>query len=74
MAAFLLKLCLKFNIERSERKKKRKCSVLGIKIISPWPIDPLVICHAKINSNCFHKGKEKFVWGGESPSFLYNND
>jgi len=24
-----------------------------------------VICHAKINSNCINKGKEKFVWGGE---------
>jgi len=35
----------------------RKFRVLGIKII--------VICHAKINSNCIHKGKEKFVWGGE---------
>ena len=41
----------------------RKYSVLGIKIIGPWPLDPLVICHAKIISNCIHKGKEKFVLG-----------
>ena len=41
----------------------RKYSILGIKIIGPWPLDPL--CHAKINSNCIHKGKEKFVCGGE---------
>ena len=33
-------------------------SILGIKIIGPWPIDPLVICHAKIISNWIHKGKE----------------
>jgi len=26
-----------------------------------------VICHAKINTNCIHIGKEKFVWGGEKP-------
>ena len=39
--------------------------MLGIKIIGPWPLDPLVICQAKINSNCIHKGKEKIVWGGE---------
>jgi len=65
LATFLLKFCLKFNIERSERKKKRKYSILGIKIISPWPFDPLVICRAEINSNCIHKGKEIFVWGGE---------
>jgi len=32
---------------------------LGIKII--------VICHAKINSNCIHISEEKFVWGGEKP-------
>ena len=57
LAAFLLKLCLKLNIERSERKKMRKYSVLGIKIIGLWPLDPLVICYAKINSNCIHKGK-----------------
>jgi len=38
---------------------------LGINIIGPWPLDPLVICLAKINSNYIHKGKEKFVWGGE---------
>jgi len=69
LAAFLLKFCLKLNIERSERKN-RKYSVLGIKIIGPWPLDPLVICHAKINSNCIHKGKEKFVWGGEK-SVIY---
>ena len=43
----------------------RKYSVLGIKVIGPWPLDPLVICHAKVNSNCIHKGKEKIVWGGE---------
>jgi len=24
-----------------------------------------VICLAKINSNCIHKGKEEIVWGGE---------
>jgi len=27
--------------------------------------DPLVICHAKINTNCIQKGKEKCVWGGK---------
>ena len=43
---------------------------LGIKIIGPWPLDPLGICLAKINSNCIHKGKEKFVWGGEDGPFL----
>ena len=39
--------------------------MLGIKIIGPWPLDPRVICLAKINSNCICKGKEKYVWGGE---------
>jgi len=43
----------------------RKYRVLCIKIIGPWPLDPLVICHAKINSNCIHKGKEKFFWCGK---------
>jgi len=43
----------------------RKYSILGIKIIGPWPLDPLVICLAKFNSKCIHKGKEKIVWGGE---------
>ena len=43
----------------------RKYSILGIKIKGSWPLDPLVICLAKINSNCIHKGKEKCVWGGE---------
>jgi len=57
----LLKFCLKLNIERSELKQMRKYSVLGIKVIGPWPLDPLVICHAKVNSNCIHKGKEKSV-------------
>jgi len=38
---------------------------LGNKIIGPRPLDPLVICHAKINSNCnlltstILKGREK---------------
>ena len=41
----------------------RKYSVLGIQIIGPWPVDPLVICHAKINSNCIHKGKKKICLG-----------
>ena len=38
---------------------------MGIKIIGPWPLDPLVICLAKINSNFIYKHKEKIVWGGE---------
>ena len=46
-------------------KKKRKYSILGIKIIGSWPLDSLVICPAKMNSNCLHKGKEKIVCGGE---------
>jgi len=41
----------------------RKYSILGIKIIGLWPQDPLVICHANINSNCIHKGKEKICLG-----------
>jgi len=43
----------------------RKYSILGLKIIGPYPLDRLVICHAKINSNCIHKDKEKFVLGGK---------
>jgi len=43
----------------------RKYSIFGIKITGPWPLDPLVICLAKSNSNCIHKTKEKCVWGGE---------
>jgi len=35
------------------------------KIIGPWPLEPPVICHAKINLKCFHKGKKKLVWGGD---------
>jgi len=54
---------MKYRAKRA--KKMRKYSILGIKIIGPWPFDPLVICHAKINSNWIYKGKEKFVWGGE---------
>jgi len=40
-----------------------KNSILGIKIIGPWPLDPLVICLANINSNCIQKGKEKICLG-----------
>ena len=62
LATFLLKFCV--NLISSEASEK-KGNIAGIKIIGLWPLDPLVICHAKINSNCIHKGKEKFVWGGE---------
>jgi len=62
LATFLLKFCLNVNIERSEQKM-RKYSILGIKIIGLWPHDPLVICHANINSNCIHKYKEKMCLG-----------
>jgi len=65
LPTFLLQFCLKINIERSE-KKMRKYSILGIQIIGPWPLDPLVICHVTINSKCIHKGNENFVWGGET--------
>jgi len=41
----------------------RKYSILGIKSSVRGPLDPLVICHAKINLNCIRKGKEKFVLG-----------
>jgi len=30
----------------------RKLSIWGIQFIGPRPLDTLVICHAKINSNC----------------------
>jgi len=55
---------MKYRAKRA-KKKEKKYSILGIKIIGPWLLDPLVICHAKINSNCIHKDKEKFVWGGK---------
>jgi len=52
----------------------RKYSILGIKIIGPWPLDPLVICHAKINHIAFIKAKKNLFGAAKSPSFLYNND
>ena len=35
-------------------EKMRKYSIFGIKIIGPWPLDPLVICLVKTNPNCIH--------------------
>ena len=58
----LLNFCLKLNIERSERKNE-EIQHLGHKNHRSLPLDPLVICHAKSNSNCIHKGKEKLGWG-----------
>ena len=43
----------------------RNYSILVIKIIGPWPLDPLMICLAKINLNFIYIHKEKIVWGGE---------
>ena len=65
LTTFLFKFCLKLKIERSERKIS-KISILGIQIIGPWPLDLLVICHAKINSECILKSKEKFLGGEKS--------
>jgi len=59
-----IKMLLKLKYRAKLAEKIRKYSILGIKS-GPWPLHPLVIYHAKINSNCIHKGKEKFVWGGE---------
>jgi len=61
----LIKILLELKYRAKRAKFVRKYSILCIKIIGPWPLDPLVICLAKINSNCIHEGKEKFVWGGE---------
>jgi len=37
----------------------RKYSIFGIKIIGPWPLDPLVICHAKIYLYKLHSYRQR---------------
>jgi len=60
-----IKILFKIKYRAKRAKKMRKYGILGIKIIGPWPLDPLVICLVKITSNCIYKGKENFVRGGE---------
>jgi len=58
---------IKYRAKRA--KKMRKLSIWGIKIIGPRPLNPLVVCHAKINSNCnkltstILKGRTKKIKG-----------
>ena len=56
----LINILFKIKSRAKRVEKMRKYSILGIQSLGPWPLDPL--CHAKINSNCIYKGKEKIVW------------
>jgi len=49
----------KIKYQAKQAKKLRKYSIWGIKIIGPWRLDPLVICHAKKTQITFTKAKKK---------------
>jgi len=52
----------------------RKYSMLCIKIIGPWPLDPLVKLKLTQIALNFIKAKKNLFGASKSPSFLYNND
>jgi len=70
----LFKIVFKIKYQAKRAKKIRKYRILGKNIIGPWPLDPLVICHARINSIAFIKAKKNLFGAAKGSSFLYNND